>query len=117
MDLGKSVQGVALYGEFARMGATTQIIVTPDGYDSEGNEVPMNIIRRTVTTSSPRKQWRFSSLVATDPISTIIRDKGLSMDEAKEAYCDERMRYASGLFDQLVRGEWLLVGEGVPAAD
>lgn len=113
MDLGKSVQGVALYGEFSRMGATTQIIITPDGYDSEGNEVTMNVIRRTVTTSSPRKQWRFSSLVATDTIPFLMHDKGMTLEQAKEAYCDERMRYASGLFDQLMRGDWTLVGDPI----
>ena len=113
MDLGKSVQGVALYGEFARTGATTQIIVSPDGYDTEGNEVPMCIIRRTVTTSSPRKQWRFSSLVEGDTIPTLMHDKGLTLEQAKERYCDERMRYASGLFEQIVRGDWTLVGDPI----
>lgn len=113
MDLGKSVQGVAIYGEFARGGATTQIIISPDGYDTEGNEVSMCVIRRTVSGSSPRKQWRFSSLVATDDIPFLMREKGMTLEQAKEAYCDERMRYASSLFDQIQRGDWLLAGDPI----
>lgn len=113
MDISKSVQGVAVYGEFTRSGATTQIIISPDGYDNEGNEVAMNVIRRTITTTSPRKQWRFSSLVATTPIPELERDKGLSLEQAKEEYCDERMRYASSLFDQIQRGDWLLAGDPI----
>lgn len=111
MDITKPVQGIAVYAEFARSNATTQIIITPDGFDSNGNEVSMNLIRRTVTDTSPRKQWRFSSLVAADPIPQIIASRGVSADEAKELYCDERMRYASSLFDQIMRGDWTLVGE------
>ena len=111
MDITKPVQGVAVYAEFARTNATTQIIITPDGFDSNGNEVCMNIIRRTVTDMSPRKQWRFSSLAKTDAIPQIVATRGVSLDEAKELYCDERMRYASTLFDQIMRGDWTLVGE------
>jgi hypothetical protein len=113
VDITKSVQGVAVYGEFARSGATTQIIVTPDGFDSDGREVNMCIVRRTVTTTSPRKQWRFSSIVESKPIMQIAAEQGVSIDEAKELSCDERMRYASSLFDQILRGDWLLVGDPI----
>lgn len=113
MDITKSVQGVAVYGEFARAGATTQVIVTPDGFDSDGNEVNMCIVRRTVTTSSPRKQWRFSGIMQSDPIMQIAADKGIGLDEAKEVSCDERMRYAASLFDQIARGDWLMVKDPI----
>lgn len=114
MDITKSVQGVALYGEFARSGATTQIIITPQGYDSDGNEVVMNVVRRTVTTTSPRKQWRFSSLAnPSTPIMQIAAEKGVTIDDAKEEYCDEMFRYAASLFEQLSRGDWLLVGDPI----
>jgi hypothetical protein len=111
MDITKPVQGIAVYGEFARSNATTQVIITPEGYDSNGKEVSMNVIRRTVTDSSPRKQWRFSTLAK---VSAGIMEQiasGKSMEQAKEDYCDERFRYASALFDQLLRGDWTLVGE------
>jgi hypothetical protein len=112
VDITKSVQGVALYAEFVRSGATTQIIVTPDGFDSEGNKVAMNIVRRTVTTDNPRKQWKFSTLVESDPIMKLVAE-GATDDEAKELFTDNRMRYASSLFDQISRGDWLLVGDPI----
>lgn len=111
MDVTKDVQGIALYGEFARSNATTQIIVTPDGFDSNGNEVQMHLIRRTVTDTSPRKQWRFSAMPPADPIHQIMAEASLGLDQGKEEYCDRRMRYASTLFDQLMRGDWTLIGE------
>ena len=110
MDITKSVQGVAVYGEFARSGATTQIIITPDGYDSSGNQVPMCITRRTVTTTSPRKQWRFSMIAENTTFSSV---GGSTLDERKEAYCDDRLRYATTLFDQILRGEWMIVGDPI----
>lgn len=113
MDITKSVQGVAVYAEFARSGATTQIIVTPKGYDLDGKEVAAYIVRRTVSTENPRKQWRFSGLVSTDPIMQIAAEKGVTIDEAKELSCDDRMRYASNLFDQIMRGDWLLVSDPI----
>lgn len=113
MDITKSVQGVALYGEFARSGATTQIIITPKGYDSNGAEVGMYVVRRTVTTDNPRKQWRFSGLISPNPIMQIAAEKGITIDAAKEEYTDEMMRYASSLFDQISRGDWLLVGDPI----
>lgn len=111
MDITKPVQGIAVYAEFARSNATTQVIITPDGFDSNGNEVSMNIIRRTVTDSSPRKQWRFSTLPTVVSVPEMVATRGVLLEEAKELYCDERMRYASTLFDQIMRGDWTLVGE------
>lgn len=103
MDKDKAVQGVAVYAEFAREGATTQIIVAPDGYNTDGTLVPANIVRRTVTEHTPKKQWKFSRLpdVADTPSNLA--------DHEKVIYSDERMRYASSLFDQILRGGWTLV--------
>lgn len=113
MDVSKSVQGVAVYAEFARSGATTQIIITPQGFDLDGKEVNPYVVRRTVTTDNPRKQWRFSTLVTGTPIMQIMAEKSVSMEAAKEEYCDETMRYASSLFDQIQRGDWLLVRDPI----
>ena len=113
MDVSKSVQGVAVYAEFHRNGATTQIIITPRGYDLDGKEVSSYIVRRTVSADNPRKQWRFSALTSPDPIMQIAAEKGVNIDEAKELAVDESMRYASSLFDQVVRGEWALVGDPI----
>jgi len=99
LDKDKEVQGVAVYAEFARENATTQIIVTPDGYDNDGLEVTATIIRRTITATTPKKQWKFSQLAST----------GAQEFSTKDEYVEYRMRYATVLFDQLSRGDWKLV--------
>lgn len=101
MEKGKPVQGVALYGEFSRVNATTQMVIFPDGYTSDGHLVQATIMRRTVTKHSPKKQWRFDRLAK---IETVITD-----DENKASAGFERMQYATTLFEQLIRGEWKLV--------
>lgn len=101
MEKGKAVQGVALYGEFSRLHATTQMVILPDGYTSEGNLVNATIMRRTVTKHSPKKQWRFDRLASTE--------LQISDDESKAAAGYDRMQYAATLFEQLIRGEWKLV--------
>lgn len=103
MDKDKAVQGVAVYAEFSRDGATTQIIVAPDGYNTDGTLVPAYIVRRTVTEHTPKKQWKFSRLPEIADAPEVLTD------EQKAVYSDERMRYASSLFDQILRGGWSLV--------
>lgn len=105
LDKDKAVQGVAVYAEFARKGATTQVIITPEGHTNEGVLVPATIIRRTVTEHTPKKQWKFSRLA-----STALQ---VSSDEDKAAYCDDRMKYAATLFDQLLSGSWQMVKQPV----
>lgn len=101
MDKEKAVQGVAVYAEFARSGATTQVIITPDGYNTEKVRVKAQIIRRTITENTPKKQWRFAKLADTD-----LR---IHSDSDKAPYADSRLRYASSLFDQLLSGGWSIV--------
>jgi hypothetical protein len=106
MEMDKAVQGVAVYLEFARTNATTQIIVTPDGYTSDGVLVPSTLVRRTITTTSPKKQWRFSRLLTASDVSSFVP----TVDEnTMDQFAEERIKYAATLFDQLLRGEWKLV--------
>ena len=102
LDKDTAVQGIAVYAEFARSNSTTQIILTPDGYNSVGELVPMCLVRRTVTSSTPKKQWKFSSLPAlahTDPI----------LDAGVEDFGDSRLKVIGVFFDQLLRGDWKMV--------
>jgi hypothetical protein len=106
MDTEKSVQGVGLYAEFSRENATTQVIIVPDGYNTAGGLVKSSIIRRTITTHTPKKQWKFTKLSNSEIVSPA--------DEAeREQYVDDRMTYATTLFDQLLRGEWELIKQPV----
>ena len=55
------IVGLGLYLELTpNKGAdkTTQILFTPEGYDEAGNYVQFAMLSRTVSESSPRKQWR-----------------------------------------------------------
>jgi len=99
LDKDKDVQGVAVYAEFAKDGATTQVVIAPDGYDNEGTLVPATIVRRTVTTTTPKKQWKFTSLVSVTHNAEMPRGE----------YVEGRMKYATVLFDQLLRGDWKLI--------
>ena len=62
----KEVQGVATYLEFSgHDGASViQIIITPDTIASNGRLVPATFFRRQITTNTPRKQWKHSSLTS-----------------------------------------------------
>lgn len=106
MDTEKSVQGVGVYAEFARDNATTQVIIVPDGYNMAGKLVGSSIIRRTITTVSPKKQWKFSRLASTEVTS-------FADDSGRDKYVEDRMKYASTLFDQLLRGEWQMVKQPI----
>lgn len=101
LDKEKAVQGVAVYAEFARPGATTQIIITPEGYTNDRVRVPATIIRRTISEGTPKKQWRFTRLANTD--------RRIHSDDDKIPYAEDRLRYAVTLFEQLMSGGWALV--------
>jgi hypothetical protein len=58
------VQGCALYAEFSDGTNTTQVFITPDGYDESGNLVRASFFRRRLNAWSPKKQWRSSYLYA-----------------------------------------------------
>ncbi len=106
LDNTKEVQGVGVYAEFRKPGATMQIIFTPDGYTSDGKEVPANLFRRVVTPASPKKQWRNSPI----PNQAIGELAGVPLDDAnKEAFATKRLSFAMDLFDAINNGGWQIV--------
>jgi hypothetical protein len=50
--------GKALYLEFRKGVNTAQIVITPEGFDKEGNYVPVTTWRRQISTWSPKKPWK-----------------------------------------------------------
>ena len=111
MDSTKAVQGVAVYAEFVRPNATTQIIVAPRGFNEKDEITSARVVRRTVTDENPRKQWRFSALHTPADLSTAPVGYPTALEAWMETRTDEQMRYAGTLFDQIMRGGWTLVGE------
>ena len=107
-DPTKDVQGVALYAEFRKPGATMQLIITPDGYNEEGKEVPGSLWRRVVTPSTPKKQWRSSNMRITSKMQE-CKNNGTSLpDSERERIMEKRLSFASQLFDGLENGGWTL---------
>jgi hypothetical protein len=101
LDKDRAVQGIGVYAEFARPRQTVQIVIVPDGFDNDGHQVSASVIRRQITDVTPKKQWKFANLPAIGA-TTIPTDEILN-------YSEGRLRYSSGLFDQLVAGGWTLV--------
>jgi hypothetical protein len=108
LDSTKEVQGVGVYAEFRKPGATMQIIVTPDGYAVNGKEVPANLFRRVVTPTSPKKQWR-NSRIASAPVTEL---EGAQIEESKKAqFVERRLGFSTELFDAINNGGWEIVKE------
>jgi hypothetical protein len=116
LDRTKDVQGVAVYAEFTRGtdGPTMMMFVTPDGYDSEGTPVPAALFRRIVSPTTPKKQWKCSTM-AWNAISE--REALLLEDGEKDVFAEARLRFSSALFDGLKSTvgavEWRPVGDPV----
>jgi hypothetical protein len=83
-----------------------QVIITPDGYTTDGKEVPANLFRRGVTPASPKKQWRNSPI----PNQGITELGGVQLaDDKKEAFASQRLFFAINLLDSVNDGNWQIV--------
>ena len=103
LDKEKDVQGIALYAQFHKPGAMTQLIITPDGYDEKGEKVLASLYRRVVTTDSPKKQRR-SSFIRTADAEGVDFESG----EERVTFAEKRLNFATQLFDSLMNGKWEL---------
>jgi hypothetical protein len=103
LDKEKKVQGIAVYAEFRRAGQTMQLIVTPDAYTTEGNLVPMTLIRRIVTKETPKKQWKNSTLRGVN-----VEEQSKVEDKDKAEFAELRMRHAIHFFDQIITQGWTI---------
>jgi hypothetical protein len=105
----KDVQGIALYAQFHKPGAMTQLLITPDGYEESGDKVFASLYRRIVTPSSPKKQWRSSIIRTREP------DGGLDFENSEDRakFAETRLNFAVQLFDSLLSGKWELHKEPI----
>lgn len=108
LDNTKEVQGVGVYAEFRKPGATMQMIVTPDGYTSDGKRVPANLFRRVVTPASPKKQWR-NSPIPHDKFEEMAGED-LALFQFEE-YASTRLSSFANLFDAISNGSWQIVNK------
>lgn len=79
---------------------TTQVLITPEGFDEAGNYVPLAVHSRTVSDWSPRKQWRvnFSRVLNKElfgsPIpQTVAQEKAVEMVSNFEGVIKRQMGY------------------------
>lgn len=110
LDATKDVQGVALYAEFRKPGATMQLIFTPDGYNEEGKQVNASLYRRVVTPNAPKKQWRSSSL-SNNGIADVIAESRQIDDAQVGEVAEKRLSFATQLFDGIISGGWVLTNK------
>jgi hypothetical protein len=106
LDKEKKVQGIAVYAEFRKPGEIMQIIVTPDAYTTSGSLIPMTLVRRTTTKLSPKKQWKLTSF--RENLSEMVAKGEKVADSDKEAFTENRMRYATAYFDAILNQGWTI---------
>lgn len=106
LDKEAKVQGVGVYAEFTKPGATYQLLFTPDCYTHAGTLIPMALHRRVVTPLTPKKQWKQTTLRA--DLAEALESGSTLADESVSAFTEQRMRYALPLFYQLLSEGWTL---------
>ena len=113
LDKEKKVQGIAVYAEFKKPGQGMAILLTPDGYTTLGDLIPMTFFRRVVTKDSPKKQWKPSSLRLA-PLQNVINDLGgVLQDDSKETFVEQRINRITGYFDLILTQGWVLEGKPI----
>jgi len=108
-DNGKDVQGIALYAEWKKPEALTQIFFTPDGFTTDGTLMRSQMYRRTITKENPRKQWRSTTLWGSQATK---EDPELDGEPTrKERYVATRLKGVSQYFTRMLAGGWTMNGE------
>ena len=105
LDTEKDVQGVALYAEWAKPDALTQIFFTPDGYTQSGAFLKARMYRRVITSDNPRKQWKSSVLHASH------EEFEFDGEDEKRRYSANRIYGMKEYFNALIHGGWAMVNE------
>ena len=104
----KEVQGVALYLEFRKTHQTIQVIITPDGYDTNGTFVSAKFFRRLLTTAQPKKRWKAFNLNQ----RSLLKNKLEGGEVSDELMAELVAGRLDGIYDymnSLVRGGYKLV--------
>lgn len=120
LDPTQEVQGIAVYVEFRKesMGtvATSQFLITPDGYRSDGLFVPATVYRRAVDRWTPKRQWRSTHLATVhEPSDTLPTT--YSTEYGRIDHGNARLDRIVPLFRQMGYTDstgapsWTLVGE------
>jgi hypothetical protein len=87
-------KGLYLEIEHKTHSYTTQLLITPAGVDEKGNAVETAVIYRTISSWSPRSQWRtnFMGLSADEKKLSVIEQQKL-ITEKIEKFLKRQMSY------------------------
>jgi hypothetical protein len=108
IDIDKEVQGTVLYTEFRKPGAMVQMFITPQGHTLNGVLVNSRFYRRTITTYSPKKQWKFNTFYpySDEMVAEVLEGNSIDSQEGKDNYLASRLQKYENIFHQLKDGEW-----------
>jgi len=109
----KEIQGVAVYLEFRKPGATVQVIVTPDGYTKTDTQTRSTFYRRQLSEYQMKKRWRQHLL----PASGLLLDRLAGADSVSADEQDNltsltltnRTATIQHYLEGLIRGNYKLV--------
>lgn len=90
------LEGMGLYLELpSESGSTTtQMLITPQGKDDKSKDVGMAIIHRTVSTYSPRKQWRVNRVqLSAEELAMSPQDQAVRMTDQVERVLKRNVLY------------------------
>ena len=112
MDKTSHVQGLAVYLVYTRDigsgSAVQQVLLTPDGYTSDGVLVSSNLFRRRMKPGEGKKQWKVTSTnekLSADALTGAVEQLTVDTWGQKAAM---RLDYATPLFDAIVAQGWEL---------
>jgi hypothetical protein len=110
LDKSKAVQGVLVYAEFRKGGSTTQMMFIPDVHTTSGVLVEGRLMQRTVSESSPKKQWRFRT-VSKQPVAHYYAQERNTGSEANRLLRgSQRVEFIESYIRQMMVGGWDMVG-------
>lgn len=90
------VSGMGIYLEFPKGRQTYQVLITPEGKNEKGEEVPMAITARSIADHSPRSQWRVNFVRPDKGFETMsAQDKAINMSGKVEEHLKRQMKWGT----------------------
>lgn len=116
MELNKNtVLGKALYLEFRRDKYTLQLVLTPEALDANGEYQPTYLMRRQISSFSPRKTWKFDNAgnATKNARKDVVLGLGSSFKEIDELstakfLSKEALQFVKPLLSQVFHQGWKL---------
>lgn len=91
--------GKALYMELRNGSQTYQLLITPDGFSTDGRYVPATIYRRQISASKPRRSWKPNALPSID-VDAFGAFKTMTPEDATKS-AEHRMNHTYQVFTRL----------------